>query len=191
MKFITNFLKNRKSASSRNKGLNSLIIRDYNEAIINFEKALEIFPDDDISLLNLGYSYTGLKKFDEAKNALVKAVKLASPVNPAPEIALAMVYYETENFDLARNSINNALKIDIKHPAAHYYLGLILLKENRVDEATEEFEEVISEKPTFVQARMLAIGEAYLLEKKIFGTLSMNNETDINIDNNKTEETSS
>jgi tetratricopeptide (TPR) repeat protein len=176
MGIITNFFKNRKAAPFKNRGMEALLMRNYEEAVSNFEVALIHFPDDDISLLNLGYAYTGLKKYDKAKEVLERAVGLASPVNPAPQIALAMVHYETANFELAKKHIDEALKIDIKHPAAHYYLGLILLKEGRMDEATEEFEEVISEKPTFVQARILAIGESYLLKDKVFGSITQSEE---------------
>ncbi len=188
MKFFSNLIKSLRSRKFRNNGLNSLFMRDYKVAEENFLKAIEIYPEDEISLLNLGYSLTSEKRFDEAIINLQKAVDCASPVNPAPAIALAMAYYETGKIENANVFLKEALKIDVKHPAVHYYLGLILLKEERFDEATEEFEEVIAEKPTFVQARLLAIGETWLMDKKSqnkkFNKEELKKEIDEKIDDN-------
>lgn len=144
------------------EGCDLLAERKYAEAEAKLRQAVEAAPEDETSLYNLGLSLHFQRKRQEAAEVLERAVKHAAPVNPAPLIALGMVRYELERFDAARESLQAALRLDCKHPAAHYYLGLILLKEGRVDEATEAFEEVIAERPTFVQARMLALGEGYL-----------------------------
>jgi tetratricopeptide (TPR) repeat protein len=167
MGFFTGFFSHFKARKPRNRGLDALYQRNYLDAENAFLEVLEIDQEDSITWLNLGYALTGQKRFEEALGPLEKAVEFASPVNPAPRIALGMAYYELGRNDEARAELQTALKTDVKHPAAHYYLGLILLRENRLDEATEEFEEVISEKPTFVQARLLTIGETYLMKGKL------------------------
>lgn len=144
------------------EGCDLLAERRYAEAEAKLRAAVDAAPEDETALYNLGLALHFQRRREEAAGILERAVKHAAPVNPAPLIALGMVQYELERFAAARESLLSALRLDCKHPAAHYYLGLILLKEGRVDEATEAFEEVIAERPTFVQARLLALGEGYL-----------------------------
>lgn len=165
--FLAGLFSGWRSAAPRNEGIDALAERDYPRAETHLRKALELSPDDETALYNLGVALHGQRRYPEAAETLERAVAGAAPVNPAPLIALGMVRYETGDFERARVALRDALRIDVKHPAAHYYLGLILLKEGRVDEATEEFEEVIAERPTFVQARMLALGEGFLNAQKL------------------------
>lgn len=153
-------------ANHKDKGISLLEEKKYDEAVSELTAALEKSPEDEIVLLNLGQAYLELRKYDEAVEKLRKAVQKASSVNPVPAIMLGYAYYKADKLDEAEKSIESALKIDSKHPAAYYYRGLISLKRGHVDEATDAFEEVISERPTFVQARLLAIGEMFIIKNE-------------------------
>jgi tetratricopeptide (TPR) repeat protein len=159
---FSRFFNSFKARKQFKSGMEYLAARDFSSARGEFEEARKLDPHDDMTLLNLGQVYTELGEYEKAIEALSKAKELASPVNPIPEIYLGYAYYRHGKLDEANEALESALKIDIKHPAAHYYLGLVSLKRGRVEEATEHFEEVVSEKPTFIQARLLAIGEMML-----------------------------
>ena len=154
------------SANHKDKGISFLEEKKYDDAITELTEALKKSPDDEIVLLNIGQAFLEIKKYDDAITNLQKAAQKASSVNPVPAIMLGYAYYKADRLDEAEKSIEAALKIDSKHPAAYYYRGLISLKHGRVDEATDAFEEVISERPTFVQARLLAIGEMFIIKNE-------------------------
>jgi len=151
---------------NKKKGLELLDNKQYEEAAAHFKTALEKAPFDQSLLLNISQALFELKKFEEAVGYLKTAAEKASSINPVPAIMLGYALYKLDRLEEAGAALNAALKIDSKHPAAHYYMGLLNLKLGNVDMATDSFEEVISEKPTFIQARLLAIGEMYIIDSE-------------------------
>jgi len=150
----------------KKKGLALLEARQYEEAAEQFRAALERSPGDGGLLLNISHALFEQKKFDEAVPYLKTASEKASSINPVPAIMLGYALYKSEKLEEAGQALSAALKIDSKHPAAHYYMGLLNLKLGNIDAATDSFEEVISEKPTFIQARLLAIGEMFIINSE-------------------------
>ncbi|HOT75570.1 MAG TPA: tetratricopeptide repeat protein [Candidatus Wallbacteria bacterium] len=151
---------------NKKKGLEFLDNKQYEEAAARFKTALEKSPFDQSLLLNISQALFELKRFEEAVGYLKTAAEKASSINPVPAIMLGYALYKLDRLEEAGAALDAALKIDSKHPAAHYYMGLLNLKLGNVDVATDSFEEVISEKPTFIQARLLAIGEMYIIDSE-------------------------
>lgn len=156
--FVTN--------EDKKKGQSFLDSGNYSDAVSHFKAALEKSPDDSGMLLNISQALFELKNYEEAVPYLKTAAAKASSINPVPAIMLGFALYKLDRLDEAGEALKTALKIDSKHPAAHYYTGLLNLKRGNVDSATDSFEEVISEKPTFIQARLLAIGEMYIIDSE-------------------------
>ncbi len=150
----------------KKKGLSYLESRQYEEAAEQFKAALEKSPGDNGLLLNISQALFEQKKFEDALPYLKTAAAKASSINPVPAIMLGYALYKLDKLEDAGEALNAALKIDSKHPAAHYYMGLLNLKLGNIDTATDSFEEVISEKPTFIQARLLAIGEMFIINSE-------------------------
>lgn len=146
------------------KGLKYFDEGNYNKAVEHLKEALKIDPSNDKILLSLSQALLELKQYDEALIYLNELVKNVSSINPVPLIMLGYALYNLNRLDEAEEALKKALKIDSKHPAIHYYLGLLNIKKGNIDIATDCFEEVISEKPTFLKARLLAIGELLLLK---------------------------
>lgn len=158
--FIKNiFVSNEK----KTLGMSLLDEKRHAEAVEAFIAALEKSPDDIDILLNISHALFELKRHADAIEYLKRAASRASSINPVPEIMLGYAYYKTDALDESKAALERALRIDSKHPAARYYMGLLNLKLGNIDAATDEFEEVISEKPTFMQARLLAIGESFII----------------------------
>jgi|GEM_PF-3810033 len=154
------------SNEEKKKGMALADEKRYGEAAEALREALVKSPNDETVLLALSQALFELKDFASAISYLKTAVQNASSINAVPAIMLGYAYYKIDELGLAREAISNALKIDSKHPAAHYYMGLVELKSGNIDYATDNFEEVISEKPTFIQARLLAIGELFVIERE-------------------------
>jgi tetratricopeptide (TPR) repeat protein len=153
-------------ASHKNKGMRFLEEKRFEEAVSELKEAVVSSPRDETSLLSLSQALFELKRFEDAIEYLTAAAENASSINPVPAIMLGYAYYKIEKVDEARSTLERAMKIDSKHPAARYYMGLVHLKSGNIDAATDEFEEVISEKPTFIQARLLAIGEMFIIQNE-------------------------
>ncbi len=151
---------------NKKMGFDCLDNRQYDRAVEYFRAALEKKPSDNNILMNISHALFELKRFEEAVGYLKTAADKASSVNPVPAIMLGYALYKSERLEEAEAALSAALKIDSKHPAAHYYAGLLNLKKGNIDAATDSFEEVISEKPAFVQARLLAIGEMFIIESE-------------------------
>lgn len=151
----------------KNAGVSLLDEGRFEEAVAELKLAHEKSNGrDETILLSLGHALFELRRFAEAVDYLKIAAENASTINPVPSIMLGYAYLKSGDAEEAEKSIKKALKIDVKHPAARYYMGLIHLKRGNVDAATDEFEEVIAEKPTFIQARLLAIGEMFIMSRE-------------------------
>ncbi len=153
-------------ASHKSKGMRFLEEKRFEEAVSELKEAVVSSPKDETSLLSLSQALFELKRFEESIEYLKTAAENASSINPVPAIMLGYAYYKTEKVEDARSALERAMKVDSKHPAARYYMGLVHLKSGNIDAATDEFEEVISEKPTFIQARLLAIGEMFIIQNE-------------------------
>lgn len=138
----------------------------YEEAVSHLKAALAKAPEDQTLLMNISQALFELKNFEDAVPYLKTAAAKASSINPVPAIMLGYALYRLDRLEESSEALKTALKIDSKHPAAHYYMGLLNLKQGNIDSATDSFEEVISEKPTFIQARLLAIGEMYIIDSE-------------------------
>jgi tetratricopeptide (TPR) repeat protein len=102
---------------------------NYQEAIENFSKAIDAYPDDASLYNNRGLTYFELKKYDKALSDFSKAIELK------PDYAVAccnrgLVYFKTaaggnmEPFDKAILDFSKAIELEPKYVDAYYNRGL-------------------------------------------------------------------
>jgi tetratricopeptide (TPR) repeat protein len=131
------------------------------EAIQQFQQALQIDPDHFIALENLGNAYRQAKRWDDAKSTLQRALQL-QPDSAEANYAMGMVYAQTDDADRAYEYLQKALAEKPAYPEALNNLGVLYLRKNQPNDAEASFKEAIRVAPSFQQsyfnlARLYAI----------------------------------
>ncbi len=132
------------------------------EAIQNFQQALQIDPDFVISLENLGSTYRQAKRWDDAKKVLERALQL-SPDDAAANYGLGMVFAQLDDTSRAYEYLQKALAARPAYPEALNNLGILYLRTHRAEDAERSFKESIRVAPSFDQA-YLNLARLYAIE---------------------------
>ena len=126
----------------------------WEDATINLNRALNqpnvINP---IQLYNwLGYSEYRKGDLTKAEKAWLRALDIND--NDRIRLNLALIYKEGNRLDLAQASLLKALEMNPKLPSAHFALGEIYYKRNKIGKAKKHFNEVIHLEPLSEQAKV-------------------------------------
>jgi len=158
-----------KEASAHYKvGISHLNDQQTQQAFVEFQKAIELNPDDRDSHYALGHIYVGQLKFDEAEQEFKKALKIDPTYSEAYNY-LGKVYeqrsalYEQKGeSDKARGELDKAIRQYGKALAnptyatpeiAHYNLGVAFQKKGQVDEAMGEYQKAVRINPDHLPAQ--------------------------------------
>jgi tetratricopeptide (TPR) repeat protein len=114
----------------------------------NYEKALELDPNNVYVLNNYSY-YLSLRKenLEKAKAMSLKSNQI-SPNQPSFEDTYAWILFQLEEYEVALDWINKALA-NSKDPSSEllWHKGDILFKLNRVEEAVEFWKKALEKQP--------------------------------------------
>ena len=135
------------------------------EAVQDFQRALQIDPDFVIALANLGNAYRQQKRWDDARRVLERAVEL-SPDDAEADYSLGMVYAQLSDTDRAYDYLQKALAARPAYPEALNNLGVLYLRTNRQEDAEKSFKESIRVAPAYDQA-YLNLARLYELENEL------------------------
>ena len=134
------------------------------ESIPCFLEALRLNPRHLLSLDNLGNAYRSLKRWEDARKVLERAVEVA-PEDPEANYSLGMVFAQGGENDKAYEYLQRALKARPIYPEALNNLGVLYLVTQRRDQAVASFEQCIRVAPGFDQAYM-NLARVYVLERE-------------------------
>ena len=123
-----------KATAKFEQALEKLAKKKTDEAIIDLNQALEIFPNYFMASLQLGLTYVEIEDYQKAIPPLVKAVEVNGKAGPA-YLALGIASLNLGRSDLALDALQRARPFEEKSFRVHFYLGLTLLELNRLDEA--------------------------------------------------------
>jgi tetratricopeptide (TPR) repeat protein len=132
------------------------------EAIENFQRALQIDPDHLIALDNLGNAYREKRRWEDAKTVLRRALQL-NPEDPEANYSLGMVFAQLDDTAHAYEYLQKALAARPAYPEALNNLGVLYLRTQRPQEAEKSFEESIRVAPAFDQS-YVNLARLYALE---------------------------
>ncbi len=121
-------------------GLVNLSLALNNEAVEEFKRALQLDSQNGEAHHNLGAAYASLGRWEDA--IMEYRTALASPGYSNLENtyhSLGWAYYNLGRLQEAEEAFRLALKLDPKMASAYYFLGLVLEKAKRRDEARWAF----------------------------------------------------
>ncbi len=127
-----------KGAAYTNRGsVYTVLVRDYERAIADFNKAVKLFPNFN-AYYNRGYIYAIQGKSDVAIRDLSKALKY----NANSALAYTyrgFAYAQKRNFRKAYRDLNKALRIDGGNADAYHFRGYAFTLQKKYENAVEDF----------------------------------------------------
>lgn len=145
------------------KGVAYLNQNNAEQAIVEFEKAIEIFPDYCGVYSNLGYAYMRSNKPDKALESFKKALSLEPNFLQAVR-GIAGTYMKLKQDNEAIEYFEKAAKLDRSDPSAYMGLGMIYKNKEQWDDAISYFKKVIEINPKIMVAHEL-LGFCYTVKK--------------------------
>ncbi len=127
------------------------------DAAKDFKAATEVNAKDVVALDLLANAYLSLERFDEAEDALLKALALA-PKHAPTRVFVAYLQTSRGDLDAARASVDEALRLDADLPEALYMSGLVFERGGNAKKAESEYKRAQKAAPeNAVYVRALAL----------------------------------
>ena len=123
------------------------------QAIAEFQAAIELKPEIALAHILLGKTYLSLVEAEEAHESFLTASTL-EPANPVVHNGIGWSYYQLGKYDLAKNEFLEALNIDPQNLEAHLGMGLVYLNLWNLEESRRELQGVIDISPEIPDAHL-------------------------------------
>ncbi|MCV0367557.1 MAG: tetratricopeptide repeat protein [Nitrosopumilus sp.] len=124
------------------KGINLMADEKLEDAIVVFEQALRIEPNNIETLMKLGYARFHLEDYGEALKIYDKILDV-DVTNPEAWNLKGLVHYEQKNFSKALDSVDKAIETDPTYAMAWYNKACFLSLLNQVPESLESLKRSI------------------------------------------------
>ena len=141
------------------KGYMNLVLKNINEAVLEFKKAINMNHSIATSHLGLGIALYTLGKFKQGLVEMEKA-SLLEPFAAYPHNYLAKALYERGERKEAEIELKRAMQLDPNDPTPHIYLSVILADEYRQAEGVKEIQKAIK-----LNNNLLATRSRFLLDQ--------------------------
>ncbi|MFK7872193.1 MAG: tetratricopeptide repeat protein [Oligoflexales bacterium] len=118
----------------------------YDIAVMHFEKAVALAPNDEMANLGMGLAFQGMGELDEANKWILQALTL-NPENTPAIFSCVQLSQERENYTDAINVVQSYLKI---HPTDHnmsYSLAGLMYRAHRHEEALTLLKDILKSDP--------------------------------------------
>jgi len=139
--------------------------RDLAGARSAYEAALKLSPRRIDALSNLGLVYGGLRQYDRAVRTLETA-RDVDPKQPTVLFNLGLAYLQAGQNENARRTLSLSAGLPGSNYLARHYLGVALLKLNRIPEGVAELEAVATTHPEDLEA-VFTLASACITSKQL------------------------
>lgn len=132
------------SVARNDLGVAYLDLKRWDSAIQQFKIVKDdlFYANSENAAINLGLAYLGKGDYPKALEEL-HAVAALNPRNPVVRLSLGRVWFAMDKSEQAIAEYSRALDIYRDYGAAHFYLGQVQLKLNRIDAARASFKEAV------------------------------------------------
>ena len=148
-------------------GTIGLMKNSFDIAVLHFQKAISLAPDDEMANLGLGLAFQGMQERSEAMRWISKSLEI-NVENTAALFSLVKLANETEEFLDAERMLVRYLD---KHPNDFdfiYTLGGVIFKQGRYQETIELMKRIIEIDPRDQKAAtLMKQAETQLEEEKV------------------------
>jgi tetratricopeptide (TPR) repeat protein len=115
-----------------------LAFLDQEEAIVQFQKELELTPSHVPSMVQASFLYLKLGQLDDSRELARRAMKL-DPKNYAPHNILGRIFVEEKQYARGIVELETAGKLAPRHPGNHFNLAQAYQRAGRKADAAREF----------------------------------------------------
>jgi tetratricopeptide (TPR) repeat protein len=129
------------------------------EAIREFKNVLDEDHQNVLAHFYMAVCYYRLRRFDEAVEALNATLQTARDYAPAEEL-LGTIWLLEKDYVRARRQFAHLAEVAPANYGAHYNLGILAMREGRLDEALRELKAAASADPGSAQAHA-SLGSLY------------------------------
>ncbi|HOK40432.1 MAG TPA: tetratricopeptide repeat protein [bacterium] len=120
----------------------------YDEAIKEYQKAIEYFPNNPLAYNNLAYLYAELgTKLNEAENLVYKAINLDLQHKAKYYHTLGWIYFQQGEIIKAKEYIEKSVFYEEDSQIKRYHLGLVYKQLKLFDKAYNQFERAVIIEP--------------------------------------------
>jgi tetratricopeptide (TPR) repeat protein len=116
---------------------------DFPRAISQYKQSIQLDPKASVPLLRLGMIYTSLHQYDDALEVWKQYVKVTNGA-AAGYCNMGLTLELAGRFQGAEEAYKTAIAKEPKNEAARVNYGLMLARENRIPEATEQLQAVLT-----------------------------------------------
>lgn len=124
----------------------------YNTLIYVYKQIIKEHPNYADIYFKLAQIYENQEKFEEAEDALKKALDI-NPDFIQARISLGFIYKETSRFEAAAKEFSYVVDKNLPYPIIAFNLGLVYKRLNKTEEAARAFETALQFDPGFEEAR--------------------------------------
>jgi len=121
------------------------------EAILVFQKALKLEPENPLLWLNLGIAQQHTGDYEEALSSFLNALSINDNLDDA-WLSMGLIHYEQKQFALAEDCYHFALSRNENSPKIWNNLGVLYFVQQFYEEARHCFEEAVALLPMYEEA---------------------------------------
>ncbi|RLG44327.1 MAG: hypothetical protein DRN81_04785 [Thermoproteota archaeon] len=134
-----------------NRGFSFCNLGQYEKAINDFNKAIEIDPSDAVAYTNRGTAYDNLGQYDKAIDDYNKAIEINSRYAEAYNNR-GNVYHKLGQYNKAIQDYNKAIEINPNYAKAYNNRGTAYADLNQYQQAMENYNKAIKLNPNYAEA---------------------------------------
>ena len=123
------------------------------EAIINFQRALEINPRSTAAHHNIADVFSAKRDLDKAIEHY-EQVLFVYPDDPLAHDKMGSIFYSQDKLEEAIDHYRRALRAWPGNAQLHYNVGNVLLAQGKLDEAIDQYQQALSRQPDNAEARI-------------------------------------
>jgi tetratricopeptide (TPR) repeat protein len=146
-------------AEHNDKGADLYKKSKYDEALTEFNQALELIPNNTVMMNWIGLCYQGKNDQTKAAEMFEKIIEL-DPDYADVHNNLGHSYYVLQDYEKSEKAYKRAIELNPKSADFHYNFARLLQQLQRWEEAVKEFEETLKLDPTRTEV-FLDMGNIY------------------------------